>query len=261
MRGDLQRCLIVAPGSLVEQWQDELGEKFGLEFDILTRDDDRGAPHGNPFVEAIEPVIARLDQLSRERGSRRAKLEQTDWDLVVVDEAHKMCAHFYGGEVEATKRYQLGRKLGARHAPLPADDRDAAQRQGGGLPALHGADRPRPVRGPAARRARATDVADLMRRMVKEELLTFEGKPLFPERRAYTVTYELSDAGGAALRGGDRVRARGDEPRRPAQGRGRGPARQRRRLRADHRSSAGWRRRPRRSTSRYRRVASGWRRA
>ncbi len=37
-RGDLERCLVVAPGSLVEQWQDELGEKFGLEFDILTRD-------------------------------------------------------------------------------------------------------------------------------------------------------------------------------------------------------------------------------
>ena len=38
-----------------------------------------------------------------------------------------------------------------------------------------------------------TDTRGLMRRMVKEELLTFEGKPLFPERRAYTVEYELSD--------------------------------------------------------------------
>ena len=37
-RGDLERCLVVAPGSLVEQWQDELGEKFTLEFDIPTRD-------------------------------------------------------------------------------------------------------------------------------------------------------------------------------------------------------------------------------
>jgi SNF2 family DNA or RNA helicase len=38
IRGDLERCLIVAPGSLVEQWQDELSFKFGLSFDILTRD-------------------------------------------------------------------------------------------------------------------------------------------------------------------------------------------------------------------------------
>ena len=37
-RSDLDRCLVVAPGSLVEQWQDELGDKFNLEFDILTRD-------------------------------------------------------------------------------------------------------------------------------------------------------------------------------------------------------------------------------
>ena len=36
VRGDLERCLIVAPGSLVEQWQDELGEKFKTEFDIYS---------------------------------------------------------------------------------------------------------------------------------------------------------------------------------------------------------------------------------
>src|SRR5262249_49462640 len=40
------------------------------------------------------------------------------------------------------------------------------------------------------------DVSDLMRRMVKERLLKFDGRPLFPERIAYTVPYELSDADG-----------------------------------------------------------------
>jgi SNF2 family DNA or RNA helicase len=38
IRGDLERCLIVAPGGLVEQWQDELKEKFDLRFDPVTRD-------------------------------------------------------------------------------------------------------------------------------------------------------------------------------------------------------------------------------
>ncbi|MFM9938620.1 MAG: SNF2-related protein [Hyphomicrobiaceae bacterium] len=38
IRGDLERCLIVAPGSLVEQWQEEMSEKFGLAFDLLSRD-------------------------------------------------------------------------------------------------------------------------------------------------------------------------------------------------------------------------------
>ena len=41
------------------------------------------------------------------------------------------------------------------------------------------------------------DVSDLMRRLVKEQLLKFDGKPLFPERRAYTVSYKLSDAEAA----------------------------------------------------------------
>jgi len=51
IRGDLDRCLIVAPGSLVEQWQDELSEKFGLVFEILTRDQIESTVTGNPFVE------------------------------------------------------------------------------------------------------------------------------------------------------------------------------------------------------------------
>lgn len=41
--------------------------------------------------------------------------------------------------------------------------------------------------------AHKVDVTDLMRRMVKEDLLKFDGTPLFPERRAYTVNYKLSD--------------------------------------------------------------------
>jgi hypothetical protein len=41
--------------------------------------------------------------------------------------------------------------------------------------------------------AHKVDVTDLMRRMVKEDLLKFDGTPLFPERRAYTANYKLSD--------------------------------------------------------------------
>src|SRR3954453_4660880 len=115
VRGDLRRCLIVAPGSLVEQWQDELGQKLGLEFSIITRESIETSRSGNPFAEK-NLIICRLDQLSRNEEIH-AKLEQTDWDLIVVDEAHKMSAHFYGLEIDETKRYKLGRLLGslARH--------------------------------------------------------------------------------------------------------------------------------------------------
>jgi hypothetical protein len=58
IRGDLQRCLVVAPGSLVEQWQDELGEKFGIEFEILTREKIDASRTGNPFLEGRLDVCA-----------------------------------------------------------------------------------------------------------------------------------------------------------------------------------------------------------
>ena len=52
LRRDLDRCLIISPGSLVEQWQDELFDKFGLSFDILSRDMVEAARTGNPFAES-----------------------------------------------------------------------------------------------------------------------------------------------------------------------------------------------------------------
>lgn len=64
IRGDLERCLIVAPGGLVEQWQDELSSKFGLAFDILTRDQMEASRSGNLFAER-NFLIARLDMFSR----------------------------------------------------------------------------------------------------------------------------------------------------------------------------------------------------
>jgi SNF2 family DNA or RNA helicase len=63
-RGDLQRCLVVCPGSLAEQWQDELSGKFHLPFKILTNEGLETAHTGNWFQEN-NLVIARLDKLSR----------------------------------------------------------------------------------------------------------------------------------------------------------------------------------------------------
>jgi hypothetical protein len=65
LRGDLVRCLIVTPGNLVEQWQDELYQRFHLPFDLLTNDRIAGARTGNALAE-MNLVIARLDKLSRD---------------------------------------------------------------------------------------------------------------------------------------------------------------------------------------------------
>ena len=195
IRGDVERCLVIAPGSLVEQWQDELWQKFGLNFEILTKDMIQAARSGNPFGEK-HLLIARLDHLSRNEDLQ-AKLQVTDWDLVVVDEAHKMSAHYISGEVKETKRYKLGRLAGsvARHLLLMTATPHAGIEEDFQLfLALVDADR---FEGKPRDASHAVDSSDLMRRVLKEKLLKFDGTPLFPERRSYTAIYPLSD--GEAL--------------------------------------------------------------
>lgn len=190
IRGDLHRCLIVSPGNLVEQWQDELNSRFHIVFDILTNDRLEASASGNVFTE-MPLCIARLDTLSRNEQTQE-KLRQTEWDLIVVDEAHKMSATFFGGEVKYTKRYQLGELLGkiTRHLVLlTATPHNGKEEDFQLFLRLLDADR---FEGRFRDGTHKVDVSDLMRHFVKEQLYTFEGRPLFPERLAYTVNYSLS---------------------------------------------------------------------
>src|SRR6202051_2045237 len=193
-RGDLQRCLVVCPGSLAEQWQDDLWRRFHLPFEILTNDKLEAARTGNWFLEN-HLVIARLDKLSR-NPDVQAKLEAPDcrWDLVVVDEAHKMSATFFGGEIKYTKRYRLGQLLSglARHYLLmTATPHNGKEEDFQLFMALLDGDR---FEGRFRDGVHVSDVSDLMRRMVKENLLKFDATPLFPERIAYTAPFKLSEA-------------------------------------------------------------------
>ncbi|MBX7135129.1 MAG: DUF3883 domain-containing protein [Fimbriimonadaceae bacterium] len=191
-RGDLERCLIIAPGSLVEQWQDELWQKFQLRFEIATNDNLEAAGTGNWFAE--RPLaIGRLDKLSRNESVQQ-KLASTNWDLVVVDEAHKMSASFSGGEINYTKRYRLGQEVSklTRHFLLmTATPHNGKEEDFQLFMALLDGDR---FEGKPRDAVHSVDCSDMMRRLVKEELLRFDGTPLFPERRAYTAAYRFSDA-------------------------------------------------------------------
>lgn len=193
-RGDLERCLVVCPGSLAEQWQDELYRRFNLPFEILTNDKLEAARTGNWFVET-PLVIARLDKLARnEELQKKLKAPDAEWDLVVCDEAHKMSATYFGGEVKYTRRHRLGQLLSTltRHFLLMSATPHNGKEQDFQLfMALLDGDR---FEGRFRDGVHTADVADLMRRMVKEELLRFDGRPLFPERVAYTVPYRLSAA-------------------------------------------------------------------
>lgn len=190
-RSDLERCLVVAPGSLVEQWQDELGEKFGLEFDILSRDMIETSRSGNAFNDRNR-LIARLDVLARNEDLQQKLASSNEWDLIICDEAHRMSATYFSGDVKYTKRYQLGQQLGqvCRHLLLmSATPHNGKEEDFQLFMALLDGDR---FEGRFRDGVHYTDTADMMRRLTKEELLRFDGRPLFPERRAYTVKYELS---------------------------------------------------------------------
>ena len=192
-RGDLERCLVVCPGSLAEQWQDELYRRFQLPFEIMTNDKLEAARTGNWFSET-PLAIARLDKLSRDENVQ-ALLRARDggWDLVICDEAHKMSASFFGGEIRYTKRHRLGQMLSTRTRHfllLTATPHNGKEEDFQLFMALLDGDR---FEGRFRDGVHTADVSDLMRRMVKERLFKFDATPLFPERRAYAVPYKLSD--------------------------------------------------------------------
>ena len=193
-RGDLKRCLVVCPGSLAEQWQDELHRRFHLPFEILTNDKLEAARTGNWFLEN-DLAIARLDKLSRnEHVQQKLSAPDCRYDLIICDEAHKLSATFFGGEVKYTKRYRLGQLLSSRTRHfllLTATPHNGKEEDFQLFLALLDGDQ---FEGKFRDGVHQVDLSGLMRRMVKENLLKFDGTPLFPERIAYTVPYKLSDA-------------------------------------------------------------------
>jgi superfamily II DNA or RNA helicase len=168
-----------------------MAEKFGLRFDLLTRDQIEASATGNPFVEK-DRLIVRLDMAARSDELKAKLAAAGDWDLIICDEAHRMAASYFGGEVKETQRHKLGKLLGTRTrhfllmSATPHNGKEADFQLFMGL---LDADR---FEGRFREGVHKADVSDMMRRLTKEELYRFDGTPLFPERRAYTASYELS---------------------------------------------------------------------
>lgn len=209
IRGDVRRCLIITPGSLVEQWQNEMGEKFSLEFEIFSRAAVEASRVGNPFIEK-NFLISRLDQLARS-DQLFGKLFDSEWDLVIVDEAHKMSAHNYSGELKKTARYELGEMLReiTRHllfltatphngknddfmAFMSLIDPDRFEKRSR-KSSMHLLGELGANSGALTDGRQVPDTTDVMRRIVKEKLCTFDGKRLFPKRHANALKFDLSE--------------------------------------------------------------------
>ena len=193
MRADAKRVLIISPGSLTEQWQAELSEKFSLDFKIFSKEVQEQSASGNFFADE-DLVVARIDMLSR-NADYQAKLQQVEWDLVIFDEAHKLSAHWFGKKLLTSLRYELGKLLGRRTRHLllmtatPHNGKDDDFRLW-----LQLLDEERFYGVAMARDGKIALDETIMRRMVKEQLLKFDGTPLFPKRIAQSAAFHLSAA-------------------------------------------------------------------
>ena len=105
LRGLIERVLVVCPANLAFQWQRELREKFDEKFLVLKGSDIRDQFGVNQWLEQKQ-IITSLDLAKR--AEILPGLRQVHWDLVIVDEAHRMSAR---DETHKSLRYRLGELL------------------------------------------------------------------------------------------------------------------------------------------------------
>ena len=191
LRGLARRVLIVSPGHLKEQWKRELKEKFQSNFTIV----DRGFMNtyrGESPWEVENQLITSIDFAKRE--DIRNSLWGVDWDLVIVDEAHKMAAYKYGKKTNKTTRYKLGEVLSKTsenllfltatpHKGDPENFRLLLDLLEPGFFAKTG----------MISEAKNSNDNPLFIRRIKEDLRNFDGKPIFKKRNTYSNKFQLSD--------------------------------------------------------------------
>lgn len=190
-RGLVRRTLIVVPGHLKDQWVREMKERFAETFTVVDRAV-MNATWGRNVWQEQNQAITSMDFAKQD--DVMASLAESHWDLIVVDEAHKMAAYRYGEKTSKTERYRFGELLSrisqfilfltaTPHRGDPENFRLFLDLLEPGmfantdllLESVQNQDNP------------------MFLRRLKEDLHDFEGRPLFPPRHVFTQTYRLSD--------------------------------------------------------------------
>ena len=190
LRGAADRVLILSPAALTIQWQDEMRSKFDEVFEIVRSELAKDQLAGNVWSR-FPQCLTSIDFAKRD--DVWPGLMQAEWDLVVIDEAHKCSARTFGEEVKKTRRYQLGERVAAeadRLLLLTATPHQGDPNQFGHLLRLVDADH---FVGDDINKEllRAEGSPWFLRRM-KEELRDFDGRKLFTERHVVTQPFQLS---------------------------------------------------------------------
>jgi len=109
VRGLVKRTLIITPANLSFQWQREMQDKFRERFEVIRGDVLRANYGQNPWQERNQ-VVTSVSWVSRIEDAKES-LMRSHWDLIIVDEAHKMAAYSHD---KKTLAYQLGEELSRR---------------------------------------------------------------------------------------------------------------------------------------------------
>jgi len=186
------RILIVVPGHLKDQWRRELKEKFDETFMMLDRHTFNANYGENPW-ESRPQIITSID--FAKQSDILGSLSSVEWDLTIVDEAHKMAAYRYGNKTEMTQRYRLGKVLSktSNHllfltaTPHKGDPDNFRLFIDLLVPGFFASNQ-------MVEESLQSKDNPLFIRRLKEDLTDFEGKPIFTRRFPKTFKFELSDA-------------------------------------------------------------------
>ncbi len=190
-RGLVERTLIVTPANLTDQWRRELQDKFGEVFTVVNRGT-VSATYGRNVWEDQPQCITSIDFVARQDDILN-QLRDVRWDMVVVDEAHKMAAYRYGMKVNKTQRYEFGEFVQDRTdhllfltaTPHKGDPDNFAL-------LLQLLDKDLYVTGDILAEASAHGENRIMIRRLKEDMKKFDGSPCFPPRKVQTLPYKLT---------------------------------------------------------------------
>lgn len=193
MRGTIERILIVTPGGLTKQWQeDEMDLKFNLPFKLVNR----GVFASDPNVfQSSDRIVASIDFISREDVLNVAG--NSHWDLIIFDEAHKLSAYEYGSKIYYSQRYAAAYKLSQQCEHillLTATPHRGRMDTFKMLLQLLDEDifATEEIANTRIRELETGGINKFFIRRLKEDMKNWNGKPLFKERFTRTTSYELT---------------------------------------------------------------------
>ena len=189
-RRQMERVLIVPPAGLIGNWERELRVCFRLHFRLLSSAD---AADTNPFADPENRLaIISLDTLRQER-MQDYLFEADPYDLVVFDEAHKLSARYESdGTTYTSKRYELAERIAAQQKNLLLLTATPHMGKDDAYYFLWRLLLPEHLAAQKAfERLPDEEKSNHLLRRMKEEMVTFDGKPIYPPRRSQTIGYPL----------------------------------------------------------------------